>query len=107
MRVEEAPRRALPKLAQGLEILVIGLERAARAEGFADVLHHDAMQPQSAEFTLPHSSWQAPFIDEAIDECHPAQLGKERGIEADLVHAAGDLALARRHLAPLARIDLH
>src|SRR5712692_2656692 len=64
------------------------------------------MELEPAEFALPHSSWQAPFIDEAIDERHPAQLREQRGIEVDLVHPADDLALARRHLAALTRIDL-
>src|SRR5215475_7039431 len=35
MGIEETPGRALPELAQHLEIFVVGLERAARAEGFA------------------------------------------------------------------------
>src|SRR5262249_6425830 len=53
MGIEEAPGRALPELVQRLEIFVVGLERAARAEGFAQVLHDDAMELEPAEFTRP------------------------------------------------------
>src|SRR3954454_9648042 len=99
MPVEETPGGALAELAQGLEIFVVGLERAAGAERVAHVLHHDAMKLESPEFPLPRSLRQAPLVDEAVDECDPAQLRQQRGVEIDLVDAAHDLARAGRHLA--------
>src|SRR5262245_44621503 len=64
MRVEEAAGRALAELAQHLEIFVVGLECAARADVLGQLLHDDAMQPQPAEFALPRAAWQAPLVDQ-------------------------------------------
>ncbi len=107
MRVEEAAGGALAELAQRLERLVVGVERAAPRLGLAQILHHDAMEAQPAKLARPRAARQAALVDEAVDECDPAQFRQQRGVEADLVHAAHDLAAARRHLAALARIDLH
>src|SRR3954468_4868941 len=85
MPVEEAPGGALAELAQGFEIFVVGLERAAGAERVADVFHHDAMKLEPPEFSLPRSPRQASFVDEAVDECDPAELRQQRGVEIDLV----------------------
>src|SRR5712691_11089447 len=104
MGVEEAPGRALAELAQRLEMLVVGLERAARAEPFVDILHHDAMQPQPPELARPRSPPQPALVDQPVDELDSAQLGKERGVEADLIRPAHDHGRARRHLPALARI---
>src|SRR5262249_33695313 len=75
MGIEETPGRPLAELAQRLEIFVVGLERAARTVGFAQILHHDAMEPEPAEFARPHAARQSSFVDEPIDEGDPAQLG--------------------------------
>src|SRR3954449_2642656 len=91
MPVEETPGGALAELAQGLEIFVVGLERAAGAECVADVLHHDAMKLEPPEFPLPRSPRQASFVDQAVDEGDPAQLRQQRGVEIDLVDAAHNL----------------
>src|SRR5262249_57640551 len=99
MGIEEAPGRALSELVQRLEIFVVGLERAARAEGFVQILHDDAMEPEPAEFARPRSSRQSSLVDEPVDEGDPAQLGEQRGVEVDFVDAAHDLARARGYLA--------
>src|SRR5258707_1202164 len=99
MGIEEASGRALSELMQRLEIFVVGLERAARAEGFAQIFHDDAMELELAEFARPRSSRQSSLVDEAVDEGDPAQLREQRGIEVDLVDAAHDLARARGHVA--------
>src|SRR3954469_1375893 len=78
MPVEEAPGGALAELAQGFEIFVVGLERAAGAERVAHILQHDAMELEPPEFPLPGSPRQASFVDEAVDECDPAQLREQR-----------------------------
>src|SRR5262249_57671374 len=59
MGVEETPGRALPELVQRLEIFVVGLERAARTVGFAQILHHDAMEPEPPEFAPPPAAPQS------------------------------------------------
>src|SRR6266852_1844871 len=66
MGIEEAPGRALAELVQRLEIFVVGLERAARAEGFAQIFHDDAMELEPAEFARPRSSRQSSLVDEAV-----------------------------------------
>src|SRR5262249_50977617 len=81
MGIEEAPGRALSELVQRLEIFVVGLERAARAEGFAQIFHDDAMDLKPAEFARPRSSRQSSLVDEPVDEGDPAQLRQQRGVE--------------------------
>src|SRR5215468_46066 len=83
MRIEEAPGRALAELAQRLEIFVVGVQRAARGDRLVQVLHHDAMKPQAAEFAATQSLRQSPLVDEPVDEGDAAQLGEKRGVEAD------------------------
>src|SRR5262249_61179263 len=95
MGIEEAPSGALSELVQRLEIFVVGLERAARAEGFTQIFHDDAMELEPAEFARPRSSRQSSLVDEAGDEGAPPPLPGQRGIEVDLVDARRDRARAQ------------
>src|SRR5262249_3173317 len=46
MGVKETSRRTLTEFAQHLEIVVVGLQRPARAERFVQILHSDTMEAQ-------------------------------------------------------------
>src|SRR5260370_5816151 len=94
MGIEEASGRALSELVQRLEIFVVGLERAARAEGFAQIFHDDAMELELAEFARPRSSRQSSLVDEAAARGDPPQVRAQPGLLVEAAEPAHDLPRA-------------
>src|SRR5260370_7266495 len=100
MGIEEASGRALSELVQRLEIFVVGLERAARAQGVAEILHDDAMELEPAEFARPRSSRQSSLVHEAVYRSDPPPPPTQPALSCDFLPPAPHLHPPPQPLPP-------
>ena len=70
------------------------------------ILHHDAVQLEPAELAATHPARQPSLVDQPVDKGDPRNSESSDALKLISFTRLTDLARARRHLAPLARIDL-